>query len=69
MSGWYWTRCAWGGHDDRLRERDAQGCLVLVCPTCGDRVTPLADLQNAAIAARAGAAKARELVTLVEARS
>lgn len=68
MSGWYWARCAWG-HDERLRERDDQGRLVLVCPTCGDRVTPLADIQNAAIAARARAAKARELATLVGARS
>ena len=68
MGGWYWARCAFG-HDERLRERDEQGRLVLVCPSCGDRVTPLADLQEAAIAARAGDAKARQLATLVEARS
>jgi len=30
-----WSHC-WFGHGDRLRERDADGRLILVCAACGD---------------------------------
>ena len=30
------SRCLLFPHGERLRERDAEGRMVLTCPTCGD---------------------------------
>lgn len=35
-----WLSC-WFGHQDRIRERDDQGRLILVCLECGDVLRPL----------------------------
>ena len=43
MSLWTLGQCLFG-HGERIRERDSDGRLCLVCARCGDAVTVLADL-------------------------